>query len=541
MEVLLAALAGANLTLVSALAPASGSNVTDSDYGRNAKHCVKFEQRTEHGSTHYYMRNTCAKKITVFWCDPDKPPQRATGCRPRASDWPGRDSLGIDNPLHKGNKYYAQGVPLKPSESVQYNVEKTLRWASCFGGRFAVEWFTSNRDGTYQCHPRRDGTKSGRQQVVRQAQELLNRLGYNSGPVDGNPGRRTRAAVEKFQSDSGLTVDGKISGTLLAKLHAAIDTGQRSAQSRPAKKVPPAAGAGKSGDLWGSISFSQDAGGGYTWAMVWNSSGHERARQLALEMCRGRGGENCQDVGWFKNQCGALAVGDGNGFAGGGGRTTAEAESAALSKCRTVDNNCRIVVSRCTDTAKEIAGSASSKKEKVEKTVTNPYTAACRDLATALIEYVNSEESTGGNRPAFNAFEAATAAGAPGIAAYAKLAWNKKAFELDYNFRGYDLLARAAAEAAKICPPPTSCKELTDAASAWVAGASVYSASPKQGSDGYRAALFAEAAYRAAGLNAQAPAVVGAYESVVKAIGSGLWTAQQQREAAKTAAATSCQ
>jgi N-acetylmuramoyl-L-alanine amidase len=39
-------------------------------------------------------------------------------------------------------------------------------------------------------------------------QARLNNLGYDSGPVDGIDGPRTRAAVSAFQKDHGLEVDG---------------------------------------------------------------------------------------------------------------------------------------------------------------------------------------------------------------------------------------------------------------------------------------------------------------------------------------------
>jgi membrane-bound lytic murein transglycosylase B len=37
-------------------------------------------------------------------------------------------------------------------------------------------------------------------QDVRQAQEMLNALGYDAGPADGLMGPRTRAAIEAFQT-----------------------------------------------------------------------------------------------------------------------------------------------------------------------------------------------------------------------------------------------------------------------------------------------------------------------------------------------------
>ena len=45
---------------------------------------------------------------------------------------------------------------------------------------------------------------------IRRAQRMLADAGYDPGPDDGLPGERTRAAVEKYQEDNGLDVDGLI-------------------------------------------------------------------------------------------------------------------------------------------------------------------------------------------------------------------------------------------------------------------------------------------------------------------------------------------
>lgn len=45
---------------------------------------------------------------------------------------------------------------------------------------------------------------------VRELQTLLNQLGFHAGPEDGIFGRLTRSAVEEFQRNAGLTVDGVV-------------------------------------------------------------------------------------------------------------------------------------------------------------------------------------------------------------------------------------------------------------------------------------------------------------------------------------------
>ena len=60
---------------------------------------------------------------------------------------------------------------------------------------------------------------------VAQAQDLLNRLGYPAGPVDGAYGNSTRAAIVDFQARQGLPRTGNVTPSLLAQLRAALATG----------------------------------------------------------------------------------------------------------------------------------------------------------------------------------------------------------------------------------------------------------------------------------------------------------------------------
>lgn len=63
-------------------------------------------------------------------------------------------------------------------------------------------------------HPAADET-------VRAVQQRLNELGYNAGPTDGLMGRGTRAAIDAFQQDHGLTGTGTPDQALLAQLQQA--------------------------------------------------------------------------------------------------------------------------------------------------------------------------------------------------------------------------------------------------------------------------------------------------------------------------------
>jgi serine/threonine-protein kinase len=57
--------------------------------------------------------------------------------------------------------------------------------------------------------------------------------------------------------------------------------------------------------------------------------------------CRKRGG-GCRIATWFKNACGALAVGEDNFYGGAWGASRLEAESKALTHCRKEAQNCNI-------------------------------------------------------------------------------------------------------------------------------------------------------------------------------------------------------
>jgi hypothetical protein len=57
----------------------------------------------------------------------------------------------------------------------------------------------------------KDGGVSG-------VQGRLRNLGYAPGPADGKLGPRTKAAIEAFQEDHKLTVNGQMSDALIAKV-----------------------------------------------------------------------------------------------------------------------------------------------------------------------------------------------------------------------------------------------------------------------------------------------------------------------------------
>lgn len=59
-----------------------------------------------------------------------------------------------------------------------------------------------------------DDDKPANSSAVGRVQTGLSRLGYDPGPVDGKMGTRTRSAIEAYQRDHGLLVDGRASAQL---------------------------------------------------------------------------------------------------------------------------------------------------------------------------------------------------------------------------------------------------------------------------------------------------------------------------------------
>ncbi len=58
--------------------------------------------------------------------------------------------------------------------------------------------------------------------LTKQAQAFLAKRGYKPGPADGIMGKRTRRALEQFQKDERLVVDGKVSPGLIALLASSV-------------------------------------------------------------------------------------------------------------------------------------------------------------------------------------------------------------------------------------------------------------------------------------------------------------------------------
>ena len=97
-------------------------------------------------------------------------------------------------------------------------------------------------------------------------------------------------------------------------------------------------------EFHGAIAFSQTTGA-TGWSYDFGTRG--AAENRAIQECSKHGG-GCRVATWFKNGCGALAIGDGNAYGGSWGRTRFEAESKALKLCSAEARNCAIKRWVCT-------------------------------------------------------------------------------------------------------------------------------------------------------------------------------------------------
>ena len=78
-------------------------------------------------------------------------------------------------------------------------------------------------------------------ETVRAIQQKLNEIGYNAGPADGLIGRGTRSAIQAFQRDNDLVVDGNPTAALLQRLTASSQAKRQETQvpATLVEVVPP--------------------------------------------------------------------------------------------------------------------------------------------------------------------------------------------------------------------------------------------------------------------------------------------------------------
>jgi peptidoglycan hydrolase-like protein with peptidoglycan-binding domain len=79
-------------------------------------------------------------------------------------------------------------------------------------------------DGVYG--PETDAALKGKaHDVVIQIQTVLTEYGYYTGPIDGDYGENTQAAMEKLQTDLGVTADGRFSAETADAFNKAVADG----------------------------------------------------------------------------------------------------------------------------------------------------------------------------------------------------------------------------------------------------------------------------------------------------------------------------
>jgi Domain of unknown function (DUF4189) len=94
---------------------------------------------------------------------------------------------------------------------------------------------------------------------------------------------------------------------------------------------------------FGAIAYSPGSGA-HGWAI--DHPSREAAESAAMDNCRKHAGD-CTVPIWFRNACGALAVGA-SGYGSGWGTSRQLAESYALQTCRKYTRNCGIRRWACT-------------------------------------------------------------------------------------------------------------------------------------------------------------------------------------------------
>ena len=79
-------------------------------------------------------------------------------------------------------------------------------------------------DGVYG--PETDAALKGKaRDVVVQIQTVLTQYGFYTGPIDGNYGTDTQAAVKKLQTDLGVTADGRLGAATMDAYNKAVADG----------------------------------------------------------------------------------------------------------------------------------------------------------------------------------------------------------------------------------------------------------------------------------------------------------------------------
>ena len=200
------------------------------------------------------------------------------------------------------------GCPPDAYEAVQWHIHGT-KAGQTIGVHRAVYRTCDVTAGDEGTNARADEASQVLDRETRsRVQSALAMQGFDPGPPDGVFGPRTRGAIQSWQQASGYAATGEL-------------TDEQAERLLEGEALAEFAAPVARGGQFGSIAFSQLEAGGYALAIAWNEGGREAARRSALDECRRQGGgSGCHEAGWFQNGCGAIAIGDRNGYGTAGGR-----------------------------------------------------------------------------------------------------------------------------------------------------------------------------------------------------------------------------
>ena len=107
--------------------------------------------------------------------------------------------------------------------------------------RLARAWKPTPPAGETQTEISQTASKGISQKDILKIQQVLTELGYDPGASDGLIGSKTRSAIQSYQTDSGLPVDGKPSKALIEHLQITLKKRltERKVVKKPTESLPP--------------------------------------------------------------------------------------------------------------------------------------------------------------------------------------------------------------------------------------------------------------------------------------------------------------
>src|SRR5438445_4249330 len=163
----------------------------------------------------FTTRSNAAVRTRGFVTGGNTATVRTGTVRDRSTVYVGGSRYGYSNPY--GSYGYGYGYPYYsygPSVSFgfgypYYSYGYPYGYYGSYPSDYSYGYYSYDRSGY-------GGYANG--SVVIQVQSRLARAGYNRGAIDGVMGPRTRYAIQAYERDHGLRVDGAISGSLLRNM-----------------------------------------------------------------------------------------------------------------------------------------------------------------------------------------------------------------------------------------------------------------------------------------------------------------------------------